>query len=133
MHITSVQFHAQMQCPLLIELCDTVLLLLDVYYNFQATAENSSLLSSFDLVLKKKTSLSFLTFALFSLTSHCLARICSEHCLDIFITSTSCVCLPPYNVLLIVFLNSRHTSIKTVFGLCMRLKCAGNFRNHLIM
>ncbi len=31
----------------------------------------------------KKTSLSFLTFALFPLTSHCLARICSEHCLEI--------------------------------------------------
>ncbi len=30
---------------------------------------------------KKKTSLSFLNFALFPLTSHCLARICSEQCL----------------------------------------------------
>ncbi len=52
------------------------------------------------LHLKKKTLLSFLNLALFPLTSHCLARICSEQCLEICITSTSCVCLPLYNVLL---------------------------------
>ncbi len=55
-----------------------------------------SLPSSLDFILKKKkTSLSFLNFALFPLTSHCLARICSEQCLEIWITSTSCICLPP--------------------------------------
>ncbi len=43
------------------------------------------------LHLKKKTSLSFLNFALFPLTSYCPDRICSEQCLDICITSTSCV------------------------------------------
>ncbi len=42
-------------------------------------------------LLKKKT---FLNFAFFPLTSHCLARICSEQCLGICITSTFCVCLP---------------------------------------
>ncbi len=68
--------------------------------------------SSLDFVLKKKTSLSFLTFALFPLTSHCLDRICSGHCLEICITSTSCVCLPLYNVLLIVFLNCKSLWIK---------------------
>ncbi len=65
------------------------------------------------LCLKKKTSLlPFLTFALFPLTSHCLDRICSGHCLEICITSTSCVCLPLYNVLLIVFLNCKSLWIK---------------------
>ncbi len=42
---------------------------------------------------QKIPSLSFLNFALFPLSSHCLARICSEQCLEICITSTSCVCL----------------------------------------
>ncbi len=43
---------------------------------------------------KKNPSLSFLNFALIPLTSHCLARICSEQCLDICITSTPLsVCL----------------------------------------
>ncbi len=46
--------------------------------NFQATPENSSLPSSLDF---EKTFLSFLNFSLFSLTSHCLARIYSEQCL----------------------------------------------------
>ncbi len=41
-----------------------------------------------------------------------LARICSEQCLGICITSTSCVCLPLYNVLLIVFLNCKSLWIK---------------------
>ncbi len=81
--------------------------------NFQAPTENSSLPSSLDLVLKKKTPpLSFLTFALFSFTSHCLARFCSEHCLYIYITSNSYVCLPLYNVSLIVFLNCKSLWIK---------------------
>ncbi len=62
-----------------------------------------SLPSSLDFILKKKKpSLSFLNFALFPLTSHCLARICSEQCLEICITSTSYVSLPLYNVSLIV-------------------------------
>ncbi len=38
-------------------------------------------------------SLSFLTFGLFPLTSHCPAKIFTEQCLEICITSTSCVCL----------------------------------------
>ncbi len=81
--------------------------------NFQAPTENSSLPSSLDLVLKNKAPpLSFLTFALFSLTSHCLARFCSEHCLYIYITSNSYVCLPLYNVSLIVFLNCKSLWIK---------------------
>ncbi len=54
----------------------------------------------------------FLTFALFPLTSHCLARICSEQWLEICITITSCVCLPLYNVSLIVFLNCKSLWIK---------------------
>ncbi len=61
---------------------------------------------------KKKKTLTFLNFALFPLTSHCLARICSEQCLDMCITSTSCVCLPLYNVSLIVFLNCKSLWIK---------------------
>ncbi len=60
----------------------------------------------------KYPSLSFLNFVLFPLTSHCLARICFEQCLDICITSTSCVCLPLYNVSLIVFLNCKSLWIK---------------------
>ncbi len=68
------------------------------------------------LHLKKKInkipSLSFLNFALFPLTSHRLDRICSEQCLEICITSTSCVCLPLYNVSLIVFLNYKLLWIK---------------------
>ncbi len=64
------------------------------------------------LKLKKTPSLPFLNFAHFSLNSHRLARICSEHCLEICITSTSFVCLPLYNVLLIVFLNCKSLWIK---------------------
>ncbi len=76
--------------------------------NFQATPENSSLLTSLDFILKKKQpSLSFLNFALFPLTSPSLASICSEQCLERCITSTSCVRLPLYNVSLIVFLNCK--------------------------
>ncbi len=59
---------------------------------------------------KKKPSLSFFNSALFPLTSHCLARICSEHCLEICITSTSYVCL--HNVSLTVFLNCKLLWIK---------------------
>ncbi len=72
--------------------------------NFQVTLDNSSLPSSLDFILKNIHSL--------SLTSHCLARICSEQCLEICITSTSCVCLPLYNVSLIVFLNCKSLWIK---------------------
>ncbi len=59
--------------------------------------------------LKKKP---FLNFALFPLTSHCLAKICSDQCLEILITSTSCLCLPLYNDSLIVFLNCKSLWIK---------------------
>ncbi len=41
-----------------------------------------------------------------------LAKICSEQCLEICITSTSFVCLPLYNVLLILFLNCKSLWIK---------------------
>ncbi len=47
-----------------------------------------------------------------SLTSPCLASICSEQCLELSITSTSCVCLPLYNISLIVFLNCKSVWIK---------------------
>ncbi len=80
--------------------------------NFQAAPENSSLPSSLDLILKKTHLLSFLTFALFPLTSLCLARICSEHGLEICITSTSCAGLPLYNISLIVFLYCKSLWIK---------------------
>ncbi len=72
----------------------------------------SSVITWLLLKKKKKPSLSFLNFALFLLTSHCLARICSEQCLYICIKSTSCVCLPLYNVSLIVFLNCKSLWIK---------------------
>ncbi len=72
--------------------------------NFQVTLDNSSLPSSLDFILKNLNSL--------SLTSHCLARICSEQCLEICITSTSCVCLALYNVSPIVFLNCKSLWIK---------------------
>ncbi len=72
----------------------------------------SSIITWLILKKKKKTSLSFLTIALFPLTSHCLARICSEQSLDICITSTSYFCLPLYNVSLIVFLNCKSLWIK---------------------
>ncbi len=61
---------------------------------------------------KKNPSLSFLTFGLFPLTSHCPAKIFTEQCLEICITSTSCVCLPFYNVSLIAFLNCKSLWIK---------------------
>ncbi len=82
--------------------------------NLQATPENSSLPSSLDFIFKKtkKHSLSFLNIALFPLTSHCLVRICSEQCLEICITSNFCVCLPLYNLLLIVFFNCKSLWIK---------------------
>ncbi len=56
--------------------------------------------------------LSFLNFALFPFTSYCLARICSEQCQEMCITSSSCVCLPLYNISLIVFLNCKPLWIK---------------------
>ncbi len=46
------------------------------------------------------------------LTSPCLTSFCSEQCLKCCITSTSCDCLPVYNVLLIVFLNCKSLWIK---------------------
>ncbi len=67
----------------------------------------------------KKTVLSFLNPALFpwicslSLSSHCLAGISSEQCLELCITSTSCVYLLLYNVSLIVFLNCNSLWIKS--------------------
>ncbi len=84
---------------------------------WQSSSDNWKLISSIItwLCLKKKQkkpSLPFLYFALFSLTSHCLARICSEQCLESCITSTSCVCLPLYNLSLIVFLNCESLRIK---------------------
>ncbi len=84
-------------------------------HNFQASPENSSVISWLHLKKKKKkkkTLLPFLNFALFSQNSHRLARICSEQCLEICITSTSFVGLPLYNVLLIVFLNCMSLWIK---------------------
>ncbi len=74
----------------------------------------SSVITWLHLKKKKinKHLLPFLNFALFSLNSHRLARICSEQCLDICITSTPFVCLPVYNVLLIVFLNCKSLWIK---------------------
>ncbi len=73
----------------------------------------SSVITSLDFILKKKNpSLSFLTFGLLPLTSHCPARIFPEQCLEIYITSTSCVCLPFYNVSLIAFLNCKSLWIK---------------------
>ncbi len=57
--------------------------------------------------LKKKKILCYL-----SLTSSCLASFCSKQCLQCCITSTSCDCLPLYNVLLIVFLNCKSLWIK---------------------
>ncbi len=42
-----------------------------------------------------------------SLTSPCLTSFSSEQCLKFCITSTSCDCLPLYNVSLIVFLNCK--------------------------
>ncbi len=47
-----------------------------------------------------------------SLISPCPASFCSEQCLTCYITSTSCVCLPFYNVSLIVFLNCKSLWIK---------------------
>ncbi len=44
---------------------------------------------------------------LFPLTSQYLASICSEQCLELCFTSTPCVCLPRYNISLIVFLNCK--------------------------
>ncbi len=60
----------------------------------------------------QKPLLPFVNFALFSLNSHRLARICSEQCLEMCITSTSFVCLPLYNVLLFVLLNCKSFWIK---------------------
>ncbi len=59
----------------------------------------------------EKNKLNF-NFALFPLIYPCLASICSEQCLELCITSTSCVRLPLYNVSLIVFLNCKSLWIK---------------------
>ncbi len=53
-------------------------------------------------------SLSFLNFAIFPLTT----TVWLEQCLEMCITSTSCVCLSFYNVLLIAFLNCKSIWIK---------------------
>ncbi len=71
----------------------------------------SSVITWLDLNKNNKKNF-FLNFALFHLTPHCLARICSEQCLELTITSTSSVCLPLYNILLIVFLNCKSLWIK---------------------
>ncbi len=82
-------------------------------FNLHLGTQHSSLETFINLFTKKqKPSLPSLNFALFSLDSHRLARICSEQCLYICITSTSCVCLPLYNVSLIVFLNCKSLWIK---------------------
>ncbi len=74
---------------------------------WQFSSDTWKLISSvFTWSLKKKN------FTLVPLTSHCLARICSEQWVEICITSTSCVCLPLYNVSLIVFLNCKSLWIK---------------------
>ncbi len=76
--------------------------------NFQAIPENSSLPSSLNFCcfffIKKHN-----IFAL-SLTSPCLASFCSEQCMKRCITSTSCDCLPLYNVLQL------YSSIVSRFG-----------------
>ncbi len=74
--------------------------------NFQATPENSSHPSSHDFCfffIKQKHLCSL------SLTS---PIFCSEGCLKCCITSTSCDCLPLYNVSLIVFPNCKSLWIK---------------------
>ncbi len=67
------------------------------------TPENSSLPSSLDFCFFFIKN----TFCSLSLTSPCLASFCSEQCLKCCITSTSCDCLPLYNVSLIVFFNCK--------------------------
>ncbi len=62
--------------------------------------------------LKIKTLHSLSLTFLFPLTSHRLARTCSEQCLELCITSTSCVCLPLYIASLIAFLNCKSLWIK---------------------
>ncbi len=80
--------------------------------NVKVTPENSSLLSSLDfcffIFLKKKKKKKKNN----TLTSPCLACFCSEQCLKCCITSTSCDCLPLYNVLHIVFINCKSLWIK---------------------
>ncbi len=70
----------------------------------------SGMLNPWQFLSNKKTSLSFRNFSLFPLTSHCLARICSEQCLEMCITSMCILCL--YNVSLIVFLNCKSLWLK---------------------
>ncbi len=74
--------------------------------NSQATPENSSSIITWHLLLKKRILCSV------SLISPCPASFCSEQCLTCCITSTSRVCLPFYNVSLIVFLNCKSLWIK---------------------
>ncbi len=70
---------------------------------WQFSSNTWKLISSIITIYKPFLSLTLL----FSLNSHRLTRICSEQCLEICIPSTSFVCLPLYNVSLIVFLNCR--------------------------
>ncbi len=70
---------------------------------WQFSSNTWKLISSIINIYKPFLSLTLL----FSLNSHRLTRICSEQCLEICIPSTSFVCLPLYNVSLIVFLNCR--------------------------
>ncbi len=83
---------------------------------WQFSSDTRKLISSVItwLHLKKKTKQNFTLFPwLCSLSLNLsLSRICSEQCLEICITSTSCVCWPLYNVSLIVFLNCKSLWIK---------------------
>ncbi len=97
---------------------------------WQFSSDTWKLISSvFTWSLKKKN------FTLVPLTSHCLARICSEQWVEICITSTSCVCLPLYNVSLIVFLNCKSLWIKALMNKCkcssQPVKWQGNMRGHV--
>ncbi len=80
--------------------------------NFQATPENSSLPSSLDYFFILTPPPPKKHLCSLSLTSSCLASVCSEQCLKCCITSTSCDCSPLYNVSLIAFLNCKSLWIK---------------------
>ncbi len=60
---------------------------------WQSSSNNWKLISSVITRLDQKKKNYFLNFALFPLTSPCLASICSEQCLEMCMTSTSCVCV----------------------------------------
>jgi len=59
------------------------------------------------LHLKKKNNNNKKNTCSLSLTSPYPASICLEQCLELCITSTSCICLPLYNVSLILFINRK--------------------------